>query len=84
MAYGGSEARGQIGAAARAYVTATEMPDLSHIFNPHHGSWQHWILNPLSEAGDQPATSWLLAGFISAAPQWERHNKNFFLNKKMK
>ena len=28
------------------------MPDLSHVCN-HHGFWQRWILNPLSEARDQ-------------------------------
>jgi len=33
-----------------AYTTAT--PDLSHVCNLHHSSWQHWILNPLSEARD--------------------------------
>ena len=36
-----------------AYVTATAMPDSSHICNLYHSSRQHWILNPLSEAGDQ-------------------------------
>ena len=29
------------------------MPDLSHACNLHHSSWQHQILNPLSEARDQ-------------------------------
>ena len=37
-ACGGSQARGRIRAVAA---------DL------HHSSWQHWILNPLSAAGDQ-------------------------------
>ena len=36
-----------------AYTTATAMPDLSHIFDLHYSSWQHQILNPLSEARDQ-------------------------------
>ena len=36
-----------------AYTTATATRDPSHICNLHHGSWQRWILNPLSEAGDQ-------------------------------
>jgi len=31
---------------------ATEMPDLSHVCDLHHSSWQHWILNPLGWAGD--------------------------------
>ena len=33
-----------------AYATATAMPDLSRICNPHHSSWQQRILNALSEA----------------------------------
>ena len=53
-AHGGSHARGWIGTAATvAYTTATTMPDPSHICNLHHSSWQHCILNPLSEARDQ-------------------------------
>ena len=28
-----------------AYTTATATPDLSHIFDLHHSSWQRWILN---------------------------------------
>ena len=36
---------------ARTTVTATQDP--SHVCNLHHNSWQHWILNPLSEARDQ-------------------------------
>jgi len=31
-----------------AYATAT--PDPSRVCDLHHSSWQHWILNPLSEA----------------------------------
>ena len=34
-----------------AYTIAT--PDLSHICSLHHSSWQHQILNPLSEARGQ-------------------------------
>ena len=64
VAYGSSQARGQIGAAAAAHITATAtaMPDLSCICNLHHSSWQHRVLNPLSEARDQTHvlmdTSW--------------------------
>ena len=43
MAYGGSQARGPIGATANARATAT----------PDQSSQQHRILNPLSEARDQ-------------------------------
>ena len=51
-AYGGPQARGQIGAAASAYATTTATPDLSRICNLHHSLRQCWILNPLSEARD--------------------------------
>ena len=34
-----------------AYTTATRDP--SRVCNLHHSSWQHWTLNPLSEARDR-------------------------------
>ena len=36
-----------------AYTTATAIPDLSRIYDLHHSSGQHQILNPLSKARDQ-------------------------------
>ena len=36
-----------------AYATITALPDLSLDCNLHHSSWQHWILNSLSEARDR-------------------------------
>ena len=36
-----------------AYTTATAMQDLSHVWDLHHNSWQHQILNPLSEVRDR-------------------------------
>ena len=53
MAYGGSQARGPIGAVATTYTTVTAMPDPSHVCDLHHSPRQHQILNPLSEARDQ-------------------------------
>ena len=35
-----------------AYATATATPDPSHICYLQHNSWQHRILNPMSEASD--------------------------------
>ena len=35
-----------------AYVTATAMPDPSHIRDLCHSLQQRWILNPLSKAKD--------------------------------
>ena len=51
VAYGSSQARGQIRAAVEAYATATATLDLSQICNLHSGLTQ--ILNPQSEARDQ-------------------------------
>ena len=46
-----------------AYITAIAMQDLSCICDIHHSSWQHQILNPLSDARDQICilmnTSWV-------------------------
>ena len=36
-----------------ACATATAMPDLSHVCDPHHSQRQHHIPNPLSRARDQ-------------------------------
>ena len=36
-----------------AYTTATATRDPSHTCNLCHSLWQHWIFNPLSEAGDR-------------------------------
>ena len=53
VTYGGSQARGQIGAVAAGYTTAIAMPYPSYVCNLHHSSQQHQILNPPSEARDQ-------------------------------
>ena len=52
-AYGGSQARGPIGAAAATYTTV----------HGNAGSFSH---------GVRPGISfWILAGFVTAEPQWE-------------
>ena len=35
------------------YTTTTARQDPSHICDLHHGSWQHWTLNPLIKARGQ-------------------------------
>ena len=50
-ACGGSQARGRIGAVATSLRHSNAGSEL-HL-DPHHGSWQCWILNALSEARDQ-------------------------------
>ena len=54
-----------------AYTTATAMWDLSLVFDLYHNPWQCWILSPLSEAGIEPASTWIVVGFVTAEPQWE-------------
>ena len=54
-----------------AYARATATPDPSRVCDLHHKSWQHGILNPLSEAGMELTTSWFLVRFVSAVLQWE-------------
>ena len=39
-----------------AYTKATAKPDSSQVCGRHHSLQQCWILNPLSEAGDQTRT----------------------------
>ena len=52
--YGGSQARGLIGAVAvglcHSHSNAGSEPDQSRICDLHHTSRQRWILNPLSKA----------------------------------
>ena len=53
VAYGTSQARGQIGAQPPAYTATSAMQDPSHVCNPYHSSWQRHILNPLNETRDR-------------------------------
>ena len=53
-AYEGSQARGRIGAAAAGL---------------HHSSGPHKILNPPRRPGMEPASSWILIGFVSTEPR---------------
>ena len=54
-----------------AYATVSAMPYPSRICDLQHSSRQRQILNPLSETGDKPSTSWFLVRFVSTAPCWE-------------
>ena len=63
-AYGGSQARGLIGATELpAYTTATATPEPSHVCNVHHSSQQCQIVNPLSEAMDR-TRNFIVPGWI--------------------
>ena len=54
-----------------AYTTATPTPDPSHVCYLHQSSWQHRILNPLSEARDQTHSLMVLSWIVSAVPRRE-------------
>ena len=54
-----------------AYTTATAMWYLSCVCDLHHSWPQCRILNSLSEARDQPESSWMLFRFVSAELRWE-------------
>ena len=65
-AYGSSQARGQIGAAATCLRYSHSNVGSKPCLQPtpqHHSSQQHWILNPLSRARDQTCilmdTTWV-------------------------
>ena len=51
-AYGGSQARDQIGALAARLRQSHSNVDPSCVCDPYHSSWQCQILNPLNEARD--------------------------------
>ena len=54
------------------YTTVTARQDPSRICNLHHGSQQHWILNPLSKVRDPTHTlTETTLGSEPAEPQWE-------------
>ena len=70
MACGGSQTRGPVGAQLPAYATATATKDLSRVcatYTTAHGN--AGSLTHSTRPGIEPATSWFLVGFISAAPR---------------
>ena len=79
-AYGSSQARGQIRAAAETYTTATATQDPSCICDLHHSLWQYQILNPLNEARDRTASSWRLHGVLNPLSHNENSQKSVFKN----
>ena len=48
-----------------AYTTATATQDLSRVWDLHHSSWQCWIFSHSARPGMEPASSWILVGFIN-------------------
>ena len=75
IAYGGSQARGQIGATAAG--PQHRIPAMSATYTTAHGnarSLTYWM-----RPGIEPATSRFLFGFVSAAPRWEPQLLNFYV-----
>ena len=58
-----------------AHTTATATRDPSRTCDPHHGSQQHWILNPLSE--DRARTHTLMDTSQVCNPLSHDRNSNF-------
>ena len=69
MAYGGSQARGRITAATASLHHSHSQAESEPHLQPTPQLTP--ILNPLSEAGIEPATSRFLVRLVSAAPLWE-------------
>ena len=80
VVYGGSQARGPIGAVAAGLHHCHTTWDLSHVCNRHHSSRQHRIFNPLNKARDRTRTM-IPRWTVSAAPRWNSLKAEFFLKK---
>ena len=66
MAYGNSQARGQIGAAT---ATATRDPSQICDYTTAQGNARsliHWV-----GPGFEPKSSWILVGVVTAKAEWE-------------
>ena len=75
-AYGSCQARGQIGVTAASLRHSHSNVGSELSLQPTPQLRQCWIPDPLSKPGVEPASSWILVGFVSSAPQW--HSIFFF------
>ena len=66
MAYGSSQTRGHISAAAAGLHHSHRDIGLSHICDLYHSPQQRRIPNPLSKVRIQPESSWILVEFVTA------------------
>ena len=70
MAYGSSQIRGQSEVQLPTCTTAAAMLwHLSHVYDLHHSSQQHQILDPLSKARDQ---IWILTDTSQVCYHWAK------------
>ena len=65
VTYGGSQARGQIGATAAGLHYSHSNPGSEPCLRPTPTAH--------SNTGGEPASSWILIGFVSSEPRWELH-----------
>ena len=59
----------RLGVESELQLPADTTSDQSHVCTRAHGttgSWTHW-----GGPGIEPASSWILVGFVSTEPQWE-------------
>jgi len=80
-AYGSSQARSGISYSCRPRPQPQKCQNPSHIFtytaaHGNLGSLTHWERPQV-----KPASSWILAGFVSAAPQQELPRSQYFIQK---
>jgi len=71
VAYGDSQARGPIGAVAAGLRQSHSDKGSEPRLRPTPQLTATRILNPLREAKDQPASSWVLVRLVSTEPGWE-------------
>jgi len=71
VAYGSSQTRGQIGAAAASLHHSHNNAGSELVVDLHHSSQQHQIPDPISAARDQTHIFMDTSGFISTEPQGE-------------
>ena len=72
MAHGGSWARGLIGAVASSLLPEPQQCQIraaSETYTTAHGNTGS--LTHCVRPGIEPATSWILVGFVSAEPRWD-------------
>ena len=73
MAYGGSQARGPIGATAASLCHSHSNASLSSICNLHRNSYQWWILTHWARPRIEPVSTWIPVRFCSVEPQRDLH-----------
>ena len=76
MAYGNSQARGQIRAAGCQPAQPHQIWAASVTYTRAHSNIRS--LSQWARPGIKPASSWVLVGFITTEPQWELLMFNFF------